>query len=78
MKKGTKARVFWSGRSQAVRLPKEYRLTGDTVVVRRVGNTLVLEPADDWPEGYVESFSAVASDFDRPPQGKLERRERLR
>jgi antitoxin VapB len=78
MKKGTKARVFWSGRSQAVRLPKEYRLTGDTVIVRRVGNTLVLEPADDWPEGYVESFSAVASDFDRPPQGKLERRERLR
>ena len=78
MKKGTKARVFWSGRSQAVRLPKDYRLTGDTVVVRRVGNTLVLEPADDWPEGYVESFSAVSSDFDRPPQGELERRERLR
>ena len=78
VKKGTKARVFWSGRSQAVRLPKEYRLSGDTVVVRRVGNTLVLEPAADWPEGYVESFSGVSADFDRPSQGTVERRERLR
>ena len=78
MKEGTKARVFWSGRSQAVRLPKDYRFTGDTVVVRRVGNTLVLKPADDWPEGYVESFSTVSADFERPPQGKLQRRERRR
>lgn len=78
MKNGKKARVFWSGRSQAVRLPKDYRLAGDTVVVRRVGNTLVLEPADEWPEGYVESFSMASSDLERPPQGKLERRERLR
>jgi antitoxin VapB len=78
MKKGAKAKVFWSGRSQAVRLPKEFRLPSDTVIVRRVGNTLVLEPADDWPEGYVESFSSVSADFERPPQGELERRERMR
>ena len=77
-KKGAKARIFWSGRSQAVRLPKDYRLSGDTVVVRRVGNTLVLEPSDDWPEGYVESFSGVSPDFERPPQGTVESRERLR
>ena len=78
MKKGAKARIFWSGRSQAVRLPKDYRLSGDTVVVRRVGNTLVLEPSDDWPEGYVESFSGVSPDFERPSQGTVESRERLR
>ena len=44
-----KAKVFWSGRSQAVRLPKQYRLDADEVRVRRQGAALVLEPvANDW------------------------------
>ena len=44
-----KAKVFWSGRSQAVRLPKRYRLDADEVRVRRQGAALVLEPvANDW------------------------------
>jgi antitoxin VapB len=43
------AKLFWSGRSQAVRLPKEYRFQGDEVRIRRHGNTVILEPvADDW------------------------------
>lgn len=43
------ARVFWSGRSQAVRLPKEYRFDDDLVRIRRHGNAVVLEPiATDW------------------------------
>jgi len=33
------AKVFMTGRSQAVRLPKEYRVTGDRVYVKRLGNT---------------------------------------
>ena len=68
MKRKT-ARVFWTGRSQAVRLPKEFRVEGDTVLVRRQGNAIVLEPAHEWPEGYVESFAGVPDDFSRPPQG---------
>ncbi len=45
----TTAKVFWSGRSQAVRLPKEFRVEGDEVRIRRVGRTIVLEPIpDDW------------------------------
>ena len=44
-----KAKLFWSGRSQAVRLPKEYRFAGDEVRFRRHGAAVVLEPlADDW------------------------------
>ncbi|WP_262032433.1 antitoxin [Microvirga sp. Mcv34] len=44
-----KARVFWSGRSQAVRLPKEYRFAGEEVRIRRHGNAVILEPvATDW------------------------------
>ena len=38
------AKLFKNGNSQAVRLPKEYRFEGDKVWVRKVGNTLVLEP----------------------------------
>jgi antitoxin VapB len=38
------ARLFVHGRSQAVRLPKEFRLPGDRVRVRHVGNGVLLEP----------------------------------
>jgi antitoxin VapB len=38
------ARLFMHGRSQAVRLPKEFRLPGDRVRVRHVGNGVLLEP----------------------------------
>ena len=38
---------------------------------------LRLEPADEWPEGYVASFAGVPDDFERPVQRKLERREKL-
>lgn len=38
------AKVFMSGRSQAVRLPKEYRFDGDEVLIKRVGNAVVLLP----------------------------------
>ena len=38
------ARLFKSGGSQAVRLPKEFRLTGDRVRIRREGEEIVLTP----------------------------------
>jgi antitoxin VapB len=41
------ARLFQSGRSQAVRLPKEYRFTGTEVVVKHFGNGVLLLPLDD-------------------------------
>jgi len=43
------AKVFWSGRSQAVRLPKEFRFETDEVRIRRHGKSVILEPiAKDW------------------------------
>lgn len=38
------ARLFTHDRSQAVRLPKEFRLPGDRVRLRHVGNGVMLEP----------------------------------
>ena len=53
------AKLFWSGRSQAVRLPKEFRMDGKEVRIRKQGASVVLEPVvSDWawlPEG---KFSA--------------------
>jgi antitoxin VapB len=43
------AKIFWSGRSQAVRLPKDFRFQGDAVRIRRHGSAVILEPvAEDW------------------------------
>ena len=46
------AKTFMHGRSQAFRLPKEFRLPGDQVRVRRVGSGISLEPPildiDEW------------------------------
>jgi antitoxin VapB len=39
-----KAKIFMHGRSQAVRLPKEFRLPGTECRVRREGNAVILEP----------------------------------
>jgi antitoxin VapB len=63
-----KARLFWSGRSQAVRLPKEYRFEGDEVRIRRQGNAVVLEPiADDW--AWLDAVAGKMSD-DFLPDGR--------
>ena len=42
--KPTDAKLFWNGRSQAVRLPKEFRFEGDRVRVTRMGAGILLEP----------------------------------
>lgn len=41
------ARIFQSGRSQAVRLPKAYRFSGSEVVVKHFGNGVLLIPLND-------------------------------
>ena len=38
------ARIFTNGNSQAVRLPKEFRFEDDEVVIRKVGNAIILIP----------------------------------
>jgi antitoxin VapB len=44
-----KAKIFWSGRSQAVRLPKDFRFPGEEVLISRRGGAVILEPVtDEW------------------------------
>jgi antitoxin VapB len=53
------AKVFWSGRSQAVRLPKHFRVEGREVRIARRGHAIVLEPVPEtwsWLDAVVESL----------------------
>jgi antitoxin VapB len=49
---GTTAKLFRNGRSQAIRLPREFRFDGDRVRVRKVGRGVLVEPifenVTDW------------------------------
>ena len=57
------AKLFWSGRSQAVRLPKEFRMHGDAVRIRKQGSSVILEPmASDW-EWLDEVAGQFSNDF---------------
>ena len=61
-----RARLFWNGRSQAVRLPREFRFEGGEVTIRREGDAVVLEPVRmrPWPEGYWEWLGSHEADLE--------------
>ncbi|MDE3127901.1 MAG: AbrB/MazE/SpoVT family DNA-binding domain-containing protein [Gemmatimonadota bacterium] len=66
------ASVFTNGGSQAVRLPKECRVAGTRVRVRKVGDAVILEPLrkPKWPRGYwdrLASLPPIADDMAPPP-----------
>jgi antitoxin VapB len=70
------ARIFWSGRSQAVRLPKDFRFDTDRVRIRRRGNAVILEPVPqnwDWLEnvvGPLDEDSVRATEEQLPEQDR--------
>lgn len=57
------ARLFQSGRSQAVRLPKEYRFSGTEVVVKHFGNGVLLLPLHDPWQTLEAGLAAFESNF---------------
>ena len=73
------AKLFKNGDSQAVRLPKEFRFTGDEVLIKRVGSAIVLLPkARSW-DTLIESLDKFPSDFmsEREQPQAAERRDSL-
>jgi antitoxin VapB len=70
------AKLFKNGRSQAVRLPKEFRFEGDEVSIRREGRHVVLEPVPRraWPRGYWQSWGKHSKQLEEiealPPGGR--------
>ena len=70
------AKVFWSGRSQAIRLPKEFRFDTSEVRIQREGRALIIEPvATDWSwldrlPGALDEDAAAASLEPTPSQDR--------
>ncbi len=72
------AKIFTNGKSQAVRLPKEFRFSGSEVYIRRIGNAVVLLPAKDSWEMLQNSLPNFTDDFlARRNQPRAQKRESL-
>ena len=67
MNRSARAEVFWIGGSQAVRLPKGFGfLSGTSVVVRREGDAVVIEPTGDRAERYANPFADIVVEVVTP------------
>ena len=66
------AKIFINGRSQAVRLPKEFRFSGNDVYIKKLGNIVLLIPKDDPWASLADSLDQFTDDYmetrDQPPQ----------
>ena len=71
-------KVFMSGNSQAVRLPKEFRLDVDEVEVTREGGRLVLDPRPKSMTAFLDLLYSLPEDMfigikdERPPEEREE------
>jgi len=75
------AKLFRNGRSQAVRLPKEYAMAGDEVYVKRINGAVLLIPKDADPWGpFIDSLDKFSDDFlsGQRDQGTFERRDAVK
>jgi antitoxin VapB len=64
------ARVFRSGNSQAVRLPKQFRFKSKEVEIFRRGNEVVLREKEDNIARAFELLAGLPDDFDIPDRHK--------
>ena len=69
------AKVFQNGRSQAIRLPKEFRVGTAEVYLKKTAEGFLVIPRDPW-DVFLEGVEELSSDFFRSgrPQPELERR----
>ena len=73
MAEASTAKLFKHGRSQAVRLPKEFRFPGKEVRIKKVGNAVVLEPMEFDVDAWFARIDAhgdepfLAEGIDEPP-----------
>ena len=70
------AKIFKSGNSQAVRLPKGFQLEGNEVYIKRVGKNIILTSKDDPWAGLIDSLDMFSDDFmaerQQPPTDQRE------
>ena len=64
----TTAKLFMNGRSQAVRLPKEFRFEDENeVLIKRMGDAVMLVPKSKWKDIFANAIKTfpIDVDFDR-------------
>lgn len=73
------AKVFETGRSQAIRLPKEYRFTEKEVGIKKFGDIVLLFPKENTWDIFTSGLKSFSDDFmeDGRNQGSAENRENL-
>ena len=71
------AKLFENGRSQAVRLPKEFRFSGDEVDINKIGDIVILMPKGHRWESFLQGIELFSSDLmeDGRKQGDVQERE---
>lgn len=57
------AKLFQNGRSQAVRLPKEFRFQGDEVFIKKMGDTVILMPYQMGWQSLFDSLTMFSDEF---------------
>lgn len=57
------AKIFENGRSQAVRLPKEYRFSSDEVLVNKIGDMVVLIPKESKWDSFMKAIDMFTVDY---------------
>ena len=74
-----KAKLFQNGRSQAVRLPKEFQFSGSDVYIQKHGEAVILIPREKAWEVFLEGLNGFSDDFmmDGRDQGVNQEREEL-
>ena len=69
-------KVFKSGNSQAIRIPKEYQFGEEELIINKIGNTIILFPRDDPWKLFMNSLREFSDDFfaDGRKQPKMQKR----
>ena len=70
------ARLFVNGRSQAVRLPKEYQFSGENVYIKKIGQAVILVPVEKEWEVFLHGLNSFSGDF--MSEGRLQGNEQER
>jgi antitoxin VapB len=73
------ARIFKNGRSQAVRLPKDFQFQDDQVFIQKHGEAVILVPQEKAWAVFMEGINSFTADFmkDGRDQGKEQERETI-
>ena len=72
----TTAKLFMNGRSQAVRLPREYRFEGqEEILIKRMGDMIVLIPKGKWEAVYIDGINSFPTDFKIDREQLIETKE---